>query len=125
MSRSETVRKTVDTVAKDVARQRTSRAAAAIAEPAEQFKVQASEQIVGLASQIRQLGSRLERSDEAHHVARRLEQTADYLRYRPAPDVAGDAWGVIKRSPTIWVGGGLMAGLMVYLVVRGRRRSDN
>ncbi len=125
MSRSETVRKTVDTVAKDVARQRTSRAAAAIAEPAEQFKVQASEQIVGLASQIRQLGSRLERSDEAHHVARRLEQTADYLRYRPAPDVAGDAWDVIKRSPTIWVGGGLMAGLMVYLVVRGRRRSDN
>lgn len=125
MSRSETVRKTVDTVAKDVARQRTSRAAAAIAEPAEQFKVQASEQIVGLASQIRQLGSRLERSDEAHHVARRLEQTADYLRYRPAPEVAGDAWDVIKRSPTIWVGGGLMAGLMVYFVVRGRRRSDN
>ncbi|HSO24608.1 MAG TPA: hypothetical protein VLT81_17025 [Chondromyces sp.] len=124
MSRSETVRKTVDTVAKDVARQRTSRAAAAIAEPAEQFKVQASEQIVGLASQIRQLGSRLERSDEAHQIARRLEQTADYLRYRPAPDVAGDAWDVIKRSPTIWVGGGLMAGLMVYFVVRGRRRSD-
>lgn len=125
MSRSETVRKTVDTVAKDVARQRTSRAAAAIAEPAEQFKVQASEQIVGLASQIRQLGSRLERSDEAHQVARRLEQTADYLRYRPAPHVAGDAWDVIRRSPTIWVGGGLMAGLMVYFVVRGRRRSDN
>ena len=125
MSRSETVRKTVDTVAKDVARQRTSRAAATIAEPAEQFKVQASEQIVSLASQIRQLGSRLERSDEAHRVARRLEQTADYLRYRPAPDVAGDAWDAVKRSPTIWIGGGLLAGLMVYFVARGRRRSDN
>jgi hypothetical protein len=125
MSRSGTVKRAVDNVAKDVARQRTSEAAATIAEPAEQFMVQASEQIVGLASQIRQLGSRFDRNDEAHRVARRLEQTADYLRYRPAPDVAGDAWDVIKRSPTIWVGGGLMAGLMVYFMVRGRRRSDN
>jgi hypothetical protein len=125
MSRSETVRKTVDTVAKDVARQRTSRATAAIAEPAEQFKAQASEKIVGLASQIRQLGSRLERSDEAHHVARRLEQTADYLRYRPAPDVAGDAWDAVKRSPTIWIGGGLVAGFVVYSLVRRVRSSDS
>lgn len=125
MSRSGTVKRAVDSVAKDVARQRTSRAAAAIAEPAEQFKAQASEQIAGLASQIRQLGSRFDRADEAHRVARRLEQTADYLRYRPAPDVAGDAWDAVKRSPTIWIGGGLMAGLMVYFMVRGRRRSDN
>jgi hypothetical protein len=125
MSRSETVRKTVDTVAKDVARQRTSRAAAAIAEPAEQFKVQASEQIVGLASQIRQLGSRLERSDEAHRVARRLEQTADYLRYRPAPDVAGDAWDAVKRSPTIWIGGGLLTGFVVYRLIRRGRNSNS
>lgn len=125
MSQSGSVKKTVDAVAKDVARQRTSRAASHLVEPAEDFMVLAAEQIVGVASQIRQLGSRLDRGDEAHRVARRLEQTADYLRYRPAPDVAGDAWDAVKRSPSIWIGGGLMAGLMVYFVVRGRRRSDN
>lgn len=125
MSRTEIARKTLDTTAKDVARQRATRIAEHITEPAEQFKSQAAEQIEDLASQIRKLGGQLERDDEAHQVARRLERTADYLRYRPARDVADDAWQTITGSPAVWIGGGLVAGLALYYGIHRRRRRDS
>lgn len=89
---------------------------------ADQFKLAAAEKVEGLAAQIRQLGKELDRREEAHSLARRLERTADYLRYRPAVDVAGDVRSAVERSHVLWVAGGVLAGYAAYRIMRRATR---
>ncbi len=35
-------------------------------------------------------------------IARRLEKSADYLRYRAGDDMARDAWNTVNRKP-VWI----------------------
>ena len=73
-----------------------------------------------LADQIRELGGRFDRHTEAHSLARRIERSSDYLRYRPTSQIAGDAWDTVRSSPVVWIGGGLLAGLLAYRLISRR-----
>lgn len=78
-------------------------------------------QIDRLAEQIRWLGRRLERPEEAHLLARRLEETADYIRFRPAAKMFSDAGGLMRRYPSIPIALGVL-GLFVGYRMLCRRR---
>lgn len=82
----------------------------------------AADRVEALAERVRELGARHDRRDEAQTVARRLERTADYLRYRPVAKVPGDAWQAAKNSPTAWATAAVAAGLVTYVAVRRSRR---
>ena len=90
--------------------------------PADQFKVAAAEKVEAVAAQIRQLGSDMDRWQEAHVIARRLERTADYLRYRPAFDAAADVRSALERNNVLWVAGGVLAGYVAYRLIRSAQR---
>lgn len=79
-------------------------------------------QIDRLAEQIRWLGSRLERPEETHLLARRLEETADYIRFRPASRMFSDAGGFMRRHPSIPIALGLLGFLVGYRMLSNRRR---
>ena len=87
---------------------------------ADGLKTGAALRAEGLAGRIRELGRRFDRPQEAHAIARRVERSADYLRFRPTAEVAGDAWRRVRSSPAVWVAGGLLAGLVLYRVARPR-----
>jgi hypothetical protein len=47
-------------------------------------------------------------------VARKLEQSVDYLRYRSGEDMARDAWRAVNRR-SVWVtASSVLAGLITY-----------
>jgi hypothetical protein len=98
MTMPETVENAVESGARDIARSRAARLRERVEPPVDQFKEETAERVENLAEQVRHLGRQLDRRDEAHVVARRLERTADYLRYRPSAEVAADAWQVVRRS---------------------------
>jgi hypothetical protein len=124
MTESSAAHELVEGTAKGIARETTTDIRDRIEKPADRFKSEAADRVEGVADQIRQLGRQLDRRDEAHAVARRLERTADYLRYRPSGDVVADAWQTVKRSNLLWIGGGLVAGVIGYRLIRaGMRRS--
>ncbi len=125
MTDKSAVGKAVETTAKGVMREQSSRIRDRVEPPADQFKEQVADRLEGVADQVRQLGRELDRRDEAHVVARRLERSADYVRYRPASEFAGDAWGAMKSSPMVWVAGGVLGAFVTYRVVSaiGNRRS--
>ena len=50
----------------------------------------------------------------ARAVARSLEKTADYLRYRPADRMARDAWRAVNRKPVWITAGSALGGWLVY-----------
>ncbi|MCG6954417.1 MAG: hypothetical protein LJF04_00370 [Gemmatimonadetes bacterium] len=87
--------------------------------PADQFKSAAAGRVEEVAAQIRQLGNEFDRWEEAHAIARRLERTADYLRYRPAFEVAADVRSIVERSHLLWIAGGVLAGYVGYRLIRG------
>lgn len=105
---------TVRGIAQDQARRVRDR----IEPPADQLKEDAADRVESVAEQVRELGQRLDRRDEAHAIARRLERTADYLRFRPARDVASDAWETVTRPGVLWFAGGAVAALVAYRVFR-------
>jgi hypothetical protein len=118
MISSETAKEVAGRTAKGVVREQSARAGELLQPPVDQFKVESAERIEDLADHVRQLGRRLDRRDEAHALARRLERTADYLRYRPAGDVAADAFRAVTRSPLAWTAAGLLGSILLYRVIR-------
>ena len=109
-----------NTVVRGVAREEVHNLRVRARHGADGFKAEAAERVENLAGQIRDLGHRFDREHEAHAIARRVERSADYLRYRRTPDVAGDAWRLVRSSPAVWVAGGLLAGFVLYRVARPR-----
>ncbi len=92
---------------------------------AESFTEYAADRVEALADQVRQMGNRHDRPDEAQAVARRLERSADYLRFRPLGKVPGDAWKAAKQSPILWATVAVTTGLLTYSAVRSHRRRNS
>jgi hypothetical protein len=80
-----------------------------------------ADRVEALAGQVRELGNRHDRRDEAQAIARRLERSADYLRFRPLGKVPGDAWAAAKQSRVLWATVAVTAGLLTYSAVRRHR----
>ncbi len=92
---------------------------------AENLTEHAADRVEALADQVRQLGNRHDRRDEAQAIARRLERSADYLRFRPLGKVPGDAWEAAKQSRLLWATVAVTAGLLTYSAVRRHRRGTS
>ncbi len=108
------------TALKGAARERTGRAGDLLDDSSEEFRAAAAEKIEGLGRQIRELGRQLDHPDAAHHLARRVERSADYLRFRPSAEMAEDAWDTVRSSPMVWLSAGLLAGLLAYRIASRR-----
>jgi len=63
-----------------------------------------------LAGRVRQMSS----PGNVRAIARSLEKTADYLRFRPANHMAGDAWRAINRRPVWITAGSAVGGWLAY-----------
>jgi len=63
-----------------------------------------------LAGRIRRLAT----PSRTRAVARSLEKSADYLRYRAADDIARDAWHAVNRKPVWITAGTALGGLIAY-----------
>lgn len=120
MSTTDTIEGAAAAVARGTVRGSASRAEERIDDATDSFRQEAAARMEALAEQIRELGGRFDRHTEAHHLARRIERSSDYLRYRPTSQIAGDAWDTVRRSPVVWVGGGLVAGLLLYRTLARR-----
>ncbi len=110
------------TVIRGVTKERISRVGEQIETGTSGLKSESGRRIESLAAQIRRLGDELESSSEAGRIARELEKTADYLRYRRTSDIAEDAWNVVRNNRAFWVAGAFLGGALVYSVVRRVRR---
>ena len=111
----------VSGVTRGTAHDAANRVADRVEAGSESFRLNAAEMVESVAHQIRDLGARFERPDEAHRVARRLERTSDYIRYRPATRVAGDALRSVRDSRAVWAAGGVLAGLIAYRLINHRQ----
>jgi len=89
--------------------------------PLDEFTVEAADRVESVAEQIRALGERVDRASDANRIARRLERTADYLRYRPPGRMARDSWEVVRDSNALWIAGGLVATAGLVMLLRSRR----
>lgn len=87
----------------------------------EALQSRASRRIDHMASRIRRLGQKVERTDEAHLLARRLEETADYLRYRPSDLVARDAMSAARENRVLLIAGAAVGAFLTYRLVRRYR----
>lgn len=85
------------------------------------LKSETGRRIESLAAQIRSLGKDVESPLEAGRLARELERTADYVRYRRSSDIAADTWRFVRSSRGVWVAGGIAAGILGYLLTRRAR----
>lgn len=125
MTKSTQVVETGKAVAKGVVHGQFDRATGRFDESTQKFKGAAAGKIESLAEQIRELGDQFEHGGEANAIARRLEKTADYIRYRPTSDVAADAWDITKRYHLLWWAGGLLAGVVaIRLATRARHEKS-
>jgi hypothetical protein len=123
MKSPNTIERAVESAASGAVRAQTVPIRDRIEPPVDEFKEDSAERIENLADQVRALGRKLDRRDEAQVVARRLEKTADYLRYRPSGEVVSDAWDAVTRSRVLWVAGGAVAALFsLRLLQHGMRR---
>jgi hypothetical protein len=109
------------TIARGIAQHQASRVKERVENSTVDFRLEAGQKIEGLAEQIRLLGNRFESSDEAHLLARRLERLADYLRYRPSSEIAGDAWEAARRYRLLWITGGMFGVVLLYRLLRRSR----
>jgi len=123
MTQSNVIEDTATATVRGIAHDRAQRLRDHIEPPADQFKEEAADRVESVAEQVRELGQQLDRRDEAHVIARRLERTADYLRYRPAGDVVSDAWETVTRPGVLWFAGGAVAALVAYRLVRSSSNS--
>ncbi len=108
------IRKVGRVVVRGVTQEKREKAKERLEESTIAFRHEASDRIDSVAQQVRQLGTQFERHDDAHQIARRLEKTSDYLRFRPAADVAGDALALAQKYRLLWLTGGLLAGVIIY-----------
>lgn len=119
------IRKVGRVVVKGVTQEQREKAKERLEESTLAFRHEASDRIDSVAQQVRQLGAQFKRNDDAHQIARRLEKTADYLRFRPATDVAGDALDLARKYRLLWLTGGLLAGVLIYrLAVRKKSNPE-
>ncbi len=109
-------------IVKGMAQQQANRIKEQIEDSTVDFRLEAGAKIEGLAEQIRLLGKRFENRGEAHLVARRLERVADYLRFRPAPEIGSDLSSAAKRYHLLWVAGGMLGTVLLYRVLRRYHR---
>jgi hypothetical protein len=114
MSTAQAIEGAAAAVARGTVRDTASRAEERIDGATDSFRQEAAARMEALAEQIRELGGRFDRHTEAHHLARRIERSSDYLRYRPTSRIASDAWDTVRRSPVLWVGSGVLAGMLLY-----------
>lgn len=120
MTELSTAHRAAETVAETVVRDQADRVRDRLEPPVDHFKQEVAERVETAAEQVRKLGKQLDRRDEAHAVARRLERAADYLHYRSSGDVATDAWNAVRTSKALWLAGGLVGGWIVYRIARSR-----
>ncbi len=117
MGEEGSIRKVGRVVVRGATQEKREKAKERLEESTVAFRHEASDRIDSVAQQVRQLGSQFDRHEDAHQIARRLEKTADYLRFRPAADVAGDALALAREYKLLWVTGGLLAGVIIYRLV--------
>lgn len=122
MNATEAAKDTGSAAARGVAREKLHALRERVEPPVDEFTTEASRRVEALADQIRALGGRLDRPAEAHRIARRLERTADYLRYRPPTRIAEDAWETVSSSRVLWAAGGVLAGAAAIALLRAARR---
>lgn len=72
---------------------------------------EAGDRILRFAEEVRRVGANGHENERASSIARRLEQTADYLKYRPASNVAEDAIAGIR--PKHLAGAGIATGVAI------------
>ena len=118
MNETNMVQTAAKSTSRGLVRDQTDRMKSRIEPPADQLKEETADKVERIAEQVRELGEQLGRQSEAHTIARRLERTADYLRYRPSADVASDAWQAVTRSRAVWVAGGVLGALAAYGIYR-------
>ena len=118
MNETNMVQTAAKSTSRGLVRDQTDRLKSRIEPPADQLKEETADKVERIAEQVRELGEQLGRQSEAHVIARRLERTADYLRYRPSADVASDAWRAVTRSRAVWVAGGILGALVAYGLYR-------
>lgn len=118
MNETNMVQAAAKSTSRGLVRDQTDRLKSRIEPPADQLKEETADKVERIAEQVRELGEQLGRQSEAHTIARRLERTADYLRYRPSADVASDAWQAVTRSRTVWIAGGVIGALAAYGIYR-------
>ncbi|HSN54473.1 MAG TPA: hypothetical protein VLT32_07355 [Candidatus Sulfomarinibacteraceae bacterium] len=118
MNETNMVQTAAKSTSRGLVRDQTDRLKSRIEPPADQLKEETADKVERIAEQVRELGEQLGRQSEAHTIARRLERTADYLRYRPSADVASDAWQAVTRSRAVWVAGGVLGALAAYGIYR-------
>lgn len=109
------------TVVEGISRAKLDRVEQRVEESLENVRTEVSRRIESLAEQIHNLGQRLENPEEAQRIARELERTADYLRYRRAGDMFADSVDVVRRHRVTLLAGIAAGTLAVALVVRRRR----
>lgn len=114
MGEDGSIRKVGRVVVRGVTQEKRERAKERLEESTVAFRHEASDRIDSVAKQVRQLGTQFDRPEDAHQIARRLEKTSDYLRFRPAADVAGDALALARKYQLLWLTGGLLAGVLIY-----------
>jgi hypothetical protein len=124
MTATDTAERAAESIARGVVRDRAARVRERVEPPVDEFKEDTAERIESLADQIRKLGRQFDRRDEAHVVARRLERTADYLRFRPSGEVASDALGALKQSQALWVVGGALGAYVLYRLLASSSPGD-
>lgn len=118
MNETNMVQTAAKSTSRGLVRDQTDRLKRRIEPPADQLKEETAHKVERVAEQVRELGEQLGRQSDAHAIARRLERTADYLRFRPSADVASDAWRAVTRSRTVWVAGGVLGALAAYGIYR-------
>ncbi len=74
-----------------------------------------------LAQEIRHLGRRFERTEEAQTVARQLEKTADYIRFRSAGGMGHDLLKVMRKKSVLLTAGGVAGGYVAYRLLTNHR----
>lgn len=120
MTDREFTEKVAETTVRGIAREQAARLRDRVEPPADELKVETARLIENVAEQVRELGRQLDRDSEAHTIARRLERSADYLRFRPSAAVANDAWDTVTQPRVLWVAGGVLAALAAYRMLRTR-----
>ena len=118
------IRKVGRVVVRGVTQEKREKAKERLEESTIAFRHEASDRIDSVAQQVRQLGTQFDRHDDAHQIARRLEKTSDYLRFRPAADVAGDALALARKYRLLWLTGGLLAGVIIYRLAIHRKSGE-
>jgi hypothetical protein len=123
MGEDGSIRKVGRVVVRGVAQEKREKAKERLEESTIAFRHEASDRIDSVAQQVRQLGTQFDRHEDAHQIARRLEKTSDYLRFRPAADVAGDALALARKYRLLWLTGGLLAGVIIYRLAIRKKSS--